>query len=92
MTQHISGPLVVITSAGGKPLIVTAERDQGLPCHVGDIARLKDTPEGWATAQLFAAAPEMLAALRLVEAQHGNGWAVPCISAVREAIARAATC
>lgn len=85
MTQHIPGPLAVISSASGKPLIVANH-----PQHVGDIAKLQDTPEGWATAQLFAAAPEMLAALRLVEAQHGNGWAVPCISAVREAIARAA--
>lgn len=58
--KHTPGPLAVIASASGKPLIVADH-----PHHDGDVARMaRDTPEAWATARLFAAAPDMLDACR----------------------------
>ncbi len=63
--MHTPGPLAVIESASGKPLIIergaTGERD---------LARMfGDSPDAWATAGLFAAAPELLAA-----AQQALAW------------------
>lgn len=84
-TQHSHGPLAVIRSASGKPLIVADYPRR----ESGDIAKLPDTPEGWANAHLFAAADQMLQALQLVAQQHENGWQVPCIASVLAAIERA---
>lgn len=57
--SHTPGPLAVINSASGMPLIIADH-----PQHVVCIAKLQDTPEGWATAQLFSAAPDLLEALQ----------------------------
>ncbi len=69
--MHTLPMLEVTESASGKPLIVATDSGK-------DVAKLLgDTPRDWGWAALFAAAPELLAALEQIIPQLPEVWSMP---------------
>jgi len=71
-TKHTPGPWTLSRSASGNLFVYSAARKSSI-AGVAMVARDIDRAEGEENAHLIAAAPDLLAALRLyIQAGHGN--------------------